>query len=32
MRTYFDENFSPNLIAGMQAFQEGRRRDDVTVF
>ena len=32
MRIYFDENFSPHLVAGMQAFQDGRRRDDVTVF
>lgn len=32
MRIYFDENFSPNLVAGMKVFQEGRRRDDVTVF
>jgi hypothetical protein len=32
MRIYFDENFSSHLVAGMKAFQEGRRRDDVTVF
>ncbi len=31
MRIYFDENFSTHLVAGMQAFQEGRRREDVTV-
>ena len=32
MRIYFDENFSPHLVAGMQAFQNNRRSEDVTVF
>ena len=31
MRIYFDENFSPHLVAGMQAFQNNRRSEDVTV-
>jgi hypothetical protein len=31
MRIYFDENFSPRLVAGMQAFQNDRRAEDVTV-
>jgi hypothetical protein len=31
MRIYFDENFSPALIAGISAFQAGRRNEDVAV-
>ena len=31
MRIYFDENFSPHLVAGMQAFQNHRRQDDTIV-
>jgi len=31
MKIYFDENFSPNLIAGFRAFQDGRRSEDVEV-
>lgn len=31
MRIYFDENFSPHLVAGMRAFQEARRSEDVAV-
>ena len=31
MRIYFDENFSPHLVAGIRAIQEGRRSEDVTV-
>ena len=31
MRIYFDENFSPALVAGLKAFQEGRPSEGVTV-
>lgn len=31
MRIYFDENFSPSLIAGMRAFQAGRKSEEVEV-
>lgn len=31
MRIYFDENFSPHLVAGMQAIQNGRRSEEVIV-
>jgi hypothetical protein len=31
MRIYFDENFSPHLVAGIRAIQDGRRSEDVTV-
>jgi PIN like domain len=31
MRIYFDENFSPSLVAGMREFQNGRRSEDVAV-
>ena len=31
MRIYFDENFSPHMIAGMRSFQEGRRREGFTI-
>jgi hypothetical protein len=31
MRIYFDENFSPALAAGMRAFQDGRKGEDVEV-
>lgn len=31
MRIYFDENFSPHLIAGIRAFQEARKSEDITV-
>ncbi len=31
MRIYFDENFSPHLVAGMQAIQDGRRSEGVIV-
>ena len=27
MKIYFDENFSPHLVAGFRAFQEGRRSE-----
>ena len=32
MRIYFDENFSPHLIAGMKSIQNGRRSEEVDVF
>ncbi|MDX6767535.1 MAG: hypothetical protein SFU85_12185 [Candidatus Methylacidiphilales bacterium] len=31
MRVYFDENFSPHLIAGFRTFQEGRKGEDFEV-
>ena len=31
MRIYFDENFSPHLVAGIRAIQDGRRSEDVAV-
>jgi hypothetical protein len=31
MRIYFDENFSPRLVAGIREFQNARRSEDVTV-
>lgn len=31
MRIYFDENFSPRLVAGMQEFQSARKSEDVVV-
>lgn len=31
MRIYFDENFSPSLVAGIRELQNGRRSEDVTV-
>lgn len=31
MRIYFDENFSPSLVAGMQKFQDGRKSEAFTV-
>ena len=31
MKIYFDENFSPNLIAGFRAFQEGRKGEEFEV-
>ena len=31
MRLYFDENFSPSLVAGMRALQDGRKGEGVTV-
>jgi hypothetical protein len=31
MRIYFDENFSPSLVAGIQKLQAGRRSDGITV-
>jgi hypothetical protein len=31
MRIYFDENFSPHLVAGIRAIHDGRRSEDVTV-
>jgi hypothetical protein len=31
MRIYFDENFSPNLVAGMQALQDGRKAEGFSV-
>ena len=31
MKIYFDENFSRHLVAGMKAFQEGRRSEGVDV-
>jgi hypothetical protein len=32
MRIYFDENFSPHLVAGIRAIQDGRRSEDVALF
>ena len=31
MRIYFDENFSPSLVAGIQKLQDGRKSDGITV-
>ncbi len=31
MKIYFDENFSPHLVKGMRAIQDGRRSEGVTV-
>ncbi len=31
MRIYFDENFSPHLVAGIRTIQDGRRSEDVAV-
>ena len=31
MRLYFDENFSPHLVKGMRAIQDGRWSEGVTV-
>ena len=31
MRIYFDENFSPSLVAGMQKIQDGRKSEAFTV-
>ena len=31
MRVYFDENFSPHLVAGLTALQEGRPSEEVKV-
>jgi PIN like domain len=31
MRIYFDENFSPHLVAGIRAIQKGRPSDGVMV-
>ncbi|HEY5742054.1 MAG TPA: hypothetical protein VIS99_05885 [Terrimicrobiaceae bacterium] len=31
MRIYFDENFSPHLVAGIRTIQDGRPREDVVV-
>jgi len=31
MRIYFDENFSPHLVAGIRAFQSARRSEDTVV-
>lgn len=31
MRIYFDENYSPHLVEGMRAFQEGRKSEGVVV-
>ena len=31
MRIYFDENFSPALVVGLKAFQEGRGTEGVAV-
>jgi hypothetical protein len=31
MRIYFDENFSPHLIAAFAALQDGRPREDIQV-
>jgi PIN like domain len=31
MRIYFDENFSPSLVAGMQAIQGGRKVEGFSV-
>jgi hypothetical protein len=30
MRIYFDENFSPSLVAGIQKLQDGRKSDGIT--
>src|ERR1700704_1779053 len=31
MKIYFDENFSPHLVAGIRAIQDGRPSEDVAV-
>ncbi len=31
MRVYFDENFSPHLVAGMRSFQDGRKSEEIAV-
>jgi PIN like domain len=31
MRIYFDENFSPSLVAGMKEIQDGRKAEGFTV-
>lgn len=31
MRIYFDENFSPSLVAGMQKIQDGRKSEEFSV-
>lgn len=31
MRIYFDENFSPHLITGIKAIQDGRPSEDIVV-
>lgn len=31
MRIYFDENFSPHLVAGIRAIQGGLRSEDLVV-
>ena len=31
MRIYFDENFSPHLVAGMRSFQEARKSEEIIV-
>ncbi len=31
MRVYFDENFSPHLVAGMRSLQDGRKSEGITV-
>src|SRR5690242_16473537 len=31
MRVYFDENFSPSLVAGMQKIQDGRKSEGFSV-
>jgi hypothetical protein len=31
MRIYFDENFSPHLVSGVRAFQDGRKSEGVVV-
>lgn len=31
MRIYFDENFSPSLVAGMQKIQDGRKSEGFSV-
>lgn len=32
MRIYFDENFSPHIIKGFAALQDGRKSEDIQVF
>lgn len=31
MRIYFDENFSPHLVAGIREFQNARKSEDIVV-
>lgn len=31
MRIYFDENFSPRLVAGIREFQNARKSEDIVV-